>query len=32
LIAKIGDDAIDLIGLLEDKFNGVLEEWKIDLQ
>jgi hypothetical protein len=32
LIAKIGDDAIDLIGLLEDRFNGVLEEWKIDLQ
>ena len=32
LIAKIGDDAIDLIGLLEDRFNGVLEEWKLDLQ
>lgn len=32
LVAKIGDDALDLIGLLEDRFHRVLEEWKLDLQ
>jgi hypothetical protein len=32
LVAKIGEDAIDLIGLLEHRFHRVLEEWKLDLQ